>query len=166
MGEPLVTRSGDEWLRLSMRQEKRGMLIEVKAHPTVEEFMRSAGAGRKDDLDAHGRTFWQAVDPEVDEKLLIYKMDRNPPQDEDGALPSYYLNLPGQNLVYDDGRINLSFLRIAGISEGVRFISTRDVYPLQYRRELKVRIGQAFRRFCSDYIKPVTITLVMTSSEL
>lgn len=164
--DPIATpATGENWLKLSMTPHKKGLLVEVKAHPLIEDFIRSLGSGKTQSLEENigrGRTGWTVTDPEAG-PIAVWHMGQNlelPP----GEREQFYLNLPGYGLLYDN-IINLSFLRIAGISNGVSFISERDVYPIAFRRELKRRIGDAFRRFCMDYIKPVKITLVMTGLE-
>lgn len=158
----IVNKGGEEWLRLSLIPDKRGLMIDVRVHPLVEEFMQSLGDGAKIPIgEVGGRgAAWLSAD---EGPIFIYPAKRMPMA---GQYQTFCLDSPGSSLIYDENQINLSFLRIAGISQGVRFISSKDVFPLQFRRELKSKIGTAFRHFCMDYIKPVKITLIITSQEL
>lgn len=160
----LITKGGEEWLRLSLIPHKSGLLIDVKTHRLVEDFMSSLGEGKKAAIqDSTGRaSYWDA---QSDDPLQVYAMKRLPAYNSTGYA-EFILDQPGGSIVVDENIMNLSFLRLAGISNGIRFISTKDVFPLSYRRELKRKIGEAFRRFCLDYIKPVKITLVITSQEI
>lgn len=161
----VVTKSGEEWLRLSMVPDKRGMRIDVRAHPLVEEFMQSLGGGKKIELTEMPRHLWTGVD-DIN-SLGVYRMDtalRN-----DGiSMRTFRIDTPGYGIIDEDDIVNLSFLRFVGVSapEGISFISTRDVYPVSYRRQLRTKIGNAFRDFCRDYIKQVKITLIMTGQEI
>lgn len=158
-----VTQSGEQWLKLGLLPGERGLILEVKAHPKVEKFMQGMSGGRirplTDFAPGQGRYQWEPLDDTA--PLSYYQFDQ--PIRDAGA--SYYLNSMGTNIVTEDEKINLSFLSLVGISEGIQFISNKEVYPIDYRRMLKARIGNAFRDFVREYIKPIKITLVMTSQE-
>jgi hypothetical protein len=60
--------------------------------------------------------------------------------------------------------INMSFLKIKGITEGVR-IGVIGVMELQDRRELKEAIGLCMRMFVRDYLAPITLELKVVTRE-
>lgn len=156
----IVTEGEERWLELTLDTSKRGLLVCVKTHPLVEQFMEQLGNNRKQTFEEIGRfNSWETVDDQT--VMSIWRAD-NFIRELPGQ--TFTLNSPGSNIIGEDGAlINLSFLRIAGITEGIKFISTKEVYPYFYRRELKTRIGNAFRDFVREYIKSVRVTLIMTS---
>lgn len=165
ISDPTITRSGEQWLSLSLVPHKRGLLVDVKAHPLVEEFMQSLSKSGKVPLETgrrDGALHWISPD---DTQLYIYQQEKAL-MDDPRYGGGFTISSPASSFIYDEGIINLSFLRLAGISEGVKFISTQDVFPIQFRRELKGKIGAAFRRFCIDYIKPVKLVLIITGQEI
>ena len=118
-----VFKSGEEWLRISLIPHKRGMLVEVRTHPLVEDFIQAMGNRTAGVEEWVGRqNGWEAVDEA--ERIMVYRSDALVRDNS----THFTLNSIGTNIVDDGGRINLSFLRIAGISNGVRFISTKDVF--------------------------------------
>lgn len=158
-----VNKSGEEWLRISLLSHKRGLMISVKVHPLVEEFMSGLAGGKSIPLMEAGQHQWEPID---DTQPLSYYQFVNPVRN-DGRGTYYISGGIGTNIVNADDQINLSFLALTGIGTTlISFLSTKEVYPLNFRRELKVRIANAFRDFVREYIRPVKITLVMTSQEL
>ena len=83
---------------------------------------------------------------------------------------SYTINYPGFgfDLSADVGissqLINMSFLKIKGITEGIR-LGVSGVMELPDRRELKEAIGSCMRMFVRDYLTPVTLELKVVSRE-
>lgn len=160
MSEVVVT-GGERWLELTLDTSKRGLLLSVQTHPLVEQFMEQLGNSRKQSFEEIGRfNTWETVDDQM--SLSIWRAENIIRE-----LPAqtFAINNPGGNIVGEDGSINLSFLRICGVADGIQFVSTKEVYPHFYRRELKTRIGNAFRDFVREYIKPTRVTLIMTSRE-
>lgn len=156
----IVVEGEERWMELTLDTSERGLLVCVKTHPLVERFMEQLGNNRKQSFEEIGRfNTWDSVDDQS--AMAVWRAEtfiRELPGQ------TFTLNNPGSNIVGEDGAlINLSFLRICGITDGVKFISTKEVYPYFYRRELKTRIGNAFRDFVREYIKSVKVTLIMTS---
>jgi hypothetical protein len=159
-----VYQSGDRWLKLTLAPHKKGLLLEVKVHPLIEEFMQGMSGGISipvTDITGPRYNQWEPTDPDA-EPLRCYRPDDHIMRRGDTDV---MLNSVGTNIVCDDERVNLSFLTLAGISEGLSFVSIKETYPLSYRRQLKVKIGDAFRDFVREFIRPVRITLVMTGQE-
>lgn len=171
---PTITQSGEQWMFLSLTPHRLGLLVDVRVHTLVEEFMSSLGAGVKDSLK-HEPDLRRLVEPPMvaipgwvpaadGAPLLIYRQDKNIIQDPRYG-GNFTISSPSTSLVYDEDNINLSFLRLVGISTGIQFVVTTDIFPIQFRRELKGRIGRAFKQFCLDYIRPIKVTLVVTGRE-
>lgn len=157
----IVTVGKEQWLKISLDTSKRGLLVIVQTHPLVEDFFEQLGNSRKQSFEEIGRfNTWEPVN---DQQILSVWRAETPIRDLPGQ--TFTINNPGGNIVGEDGNINLSFLRICGITEGVQFVSSKEVYPFFYRRELKVRIGNAVRDFVREYIKSARVTLIMTSRE-
>lgn len=167
MSQEVVEKNGEQWLVFSTYPGKRGLHVHVKAHPKIEEFMRSLGDGQVMGAQAYDNRWFQVSD---DQPLNIYNMKT--------ALRSsgFSIERPSQALFDGNGSglsedsaggiINLSFLRIKGISDqaGVEF-GIKDVYPLSFRRVLKRRVGDAFRTLVMEHVRPTRITLIVSGQE-
>jgi len=142
------------------QQEYVGFTFWIKALPLLEEFVKSLGTGDVTDASNLGRQ-WVAL-PEQP-AIQIYDLSR--PVD----LPGFTLNAPGQSFKMPDVRtgadtINLSFLRIKGISDmnGVKF-GLKDLYPKSEAPIVKQAIGTALKRFCDEYLCPIDMTCTISS---
>jgi hypothetical protein len=161
-----VNKGGEQWFLFSTYPTKDGLLVRVKAHSIVEEFFKSLGSGETTPISLHGKK-WSPANP--NSSLLVYHQSRPINQ-----TPHYDTNIPGQSLglhyggdPHGDWPANLSFLKLKGISDpaGVEFYS-QDVFSLDFRRNiLKRNTANAFRRFVQDHLKPIKVTLIMSSQE-
>lgn len=169
MGEEVVI-NGERWLYFSTFPGKKGLIVQVKVHPRIEEFMSSLGDGTTKNPVIYDNK-WFSTTPGVD--LEVYSAAN--PERLKGI--NFTINKPGSSLysetddntpsglsvvVLSGGIINLSFLRLKGISQesGLEF-GVKDVWPLSFRRELKSKVGSAFRHIANEYIRPVRLTLEM-----
>ncbi len=176
-----INKAGESWLVFSTFPSKEGLRVQVKAHPEVEDFFRTISQGQTQNVLVHGN-YWTPPNPE--QPFLVYRMDR------DIEVPGYDLSSVGRSLgsgqppppapqiererqvgirppaPYGSSEwcVNLSFLRLVGISQGIEF-GVRDVFSLDFRRKLKQAVGDAFRKFHRDHFKHVKVTLVMNSQE-
>ena len=159
--QEIIRKSGEEWLAFSTKPSKYGLEVEVRAHEKVEQFMRGMGDGTTAHITLYGRD-WVEVDPLY--PLLIYNHDQLIHHNV-GA--SFTILEPGRPLLNEDEVVNLSFLRIQGISGagGIRF-GVKSVYGTPFRRQLRNRVGEEFRKLVLDHIKPVKITLIISSQEI
>jgi hypothetical protein len=148
---------GDEILSIKLERHKMGVAVNVKAHLIVEEFIQSLGgeAIPIEDFSINWHT-------EGDQSLEVYLVDR--PLQALGPLP-YTLDAFGQPLVTTRSYIpNLSFLRIKGISQGVKFY-TRSVMSDEGMRSTISSLQNAMRAFYADYLQPITVELSLKQGD-
>src|SRR3990172_9347751 len=157
----------------SLSRSKAGFNVLIKTHPTVEEFMKNLGIGAEEVSPFNYGRHWSLPKGALRE-LTAYWL----PEELNGILPTdstrlfYRLDRLGQPLMLEgEARgipiVNLSFLRLVGIGDGsgvtfnVSGVSSRDGI-----RELAAQLKQAQRAFNLAYMKPITINITMSSTEL
>lgn len=102
---------------------------------------------------------WRPFDPE--EKLMIYKNSY-------GNFDNPYYNLDKVGgIIHPNGDVNLSFLRIQGISKpnGIKFVVLGPI-GRNDARNISTRILAYAKQFFTDYIAPFTINLRISSTEV
>ena len=173
-----IVKGGESIVRISLIRSVRGLRVEVKAHPVIEEFFKQNAVhpGQPEpttqQVNSLGR-YWQ---PSGKEGVTLSAYDRVT------ALPITLgtddmanLDRVGQPLLepyaHPTGRrshnVNLSFLRLVGISEpeGVVFY-VRGVHSIELVRETKEKLSDGVRRFYASYLKPVEMHIVMQTQEV
>ena len=162
---PLIKR-GEMCLMTTFHRGRQGLVVSVKAHPALEDLVRSLGTGETQDIGLWGRS-WSALKTPIN----IYDLSTPALMTVLGNDRGHYrLDHPGQPLIIDthgDYRIdpvNLSFLRIKGISEGVDFL-VKGVYTIEGIRDIADKVVQAERHFYITYMKPVDVTVVVSTQE-
>ena len=169
-----VIKRGETSLTVSLVRSGGGLTVSVKAHPAVEAFMRGLGSGELVNVRAAG-PYWRPVSRDGLPELQVYAMNE--------AIPN--LTLDSQNIcgvsrpsqpmieVHTDpgsGRIrsniNLSFLRLAGISEdaGVTF-AVRGVHTYEALTKMREQIGEAYKLFYRTYMKPIKMDVIVSTQE-
>lgn len=185
----IVAKSGEDKIRTIIGRSTAGLMLNVWAQPHVEDFIRSLGTGEQLDVQTLGR-HWMAPGKDPDKKVLVYQMEHDLGQLNMNNLFSFRLDRPGYPLVEDSGAgepaplhyededrlrprrpamrfgpecLNLSFLRLVGISEvgGVSFC-VKGVYQREGIDKLAERIEQASTRFYREFLKPYKV-IVTTS---
>lgn len=145
---------------------KGGLLITVKTLPRVEEFMQSLGSGEVVDVGVVGR-HWQAIGGQPLHAYIIQNINTHP--GDDGSMVS--LDKLGSPLLLMDPErgekyptINLSFLRLRGISEGAGVtFGIKGVYSLEEMQRIEKRLTAAQRKFYNDYMRPIDITIQLVT---
>jgi hypothetical protein len=158
-----------------------GLTLAVKVHPKVEEFFRGISTGEQVDVKGAGR-YWIGVDKAA--PLMAYSLAENiplltvdakrrarfdwlarqlvtpigsQPAAEGGELGG------GNNKGYD---INLSFLRLVGISEGAGItFQLKGVYSDDAVEAMHDHIGVATKAFYQTYMKPVNLAVQIVTTE-
>lgn len=161
-----IIKRGENYLQFNLKRgsvgtdgselKNFGLLFSAKAHPVVEEWARSLGDGLTREVAAHGRS-WTAVGGSP---LRVYNMSQNI---EEGT---YHINYAGRPLVYENA-INLSWLRLQGISEGdgIKF-AVAGVMDKDAIHDLRDRMINAARSFCLSYLCPIDLTVAVSSQDL
>lgn len=138
---------------ITVERRLRGIEIHVKVDPMIEEIIKSSSSDSgnvQNPLDAYGR-YWV---PLGDKPIKVYPID----VPMDGT--TYFLNNVGGALKDAKGRVNISFLQLAGISEGdgIKFLiagpTNRDTV-IEYGGQVR----KAVEAFLRDYLDTVKIKI-------
>lgn len=170
-----IIKRGETSLTMSLNRGPSGLVIAVKVHPVVEAFIRGLGDGGSSDVKASG-PYWRPVGSGG--PILIHNLALDAPgqiQLESGEYA--YINKPGQPILDPHGAvdintgkhrpgINLSFLRIAGVSEGAGVtFSVRGVHSYEALTKMREKIGEAYRGLYRAYMKPIQMDIVVSTQE-
>lgn len=158
-----INKGGETRIRTILHRTSAGLSITVWAVPEVEEFMRRIGNGETVAVNSIGR-HWT---PLTSDALYAYAMPPMTEQlhtDEGGPITLERLGHPLLEQVggkYE--QINLSFLRLRGISEGqgVTF-GVKGVYSLGHLRKMLDKVNGATRKFYVDYMRPMDLSSSLT----
>lgn len=176
-----VIKGGRTPITATLSRNKFGTSLRVQALPEVEEFMR--GLSNRKEADGHivvktmGR-FWEplermASNPKTFVPLLAYHQDVPLEAISIGDLKISLEGL-GQPLTSRDMEmdryrtsLNLSFLRLVGISEGagVRF-GVHGVYSFDELLKMHDQIAKGLRTFYIHYMRPVDLTVQISTQVL
>lgn len=175
-----VVKNGETCMQADLQRSALGLSITVRTLPRVEEFFSNLSGGRTVDVGTLGR-HW--INPSKDKKkLLVYTYDEKIPQVHvERAGFSFRLDKPGQPLTelglggefaapdlaagpQVNEVLNLSFLRLAGISDasGVTF-AVRGVYTERGVEKLAEKIEQGFSRFYREFLKPYRCIITVST---
>lgn len=165
-------RDGDHPMMAEFERSGVGLKFNIRAHPVIEEFMRNAmGVSEPsmrpvEEFSRH----WEPAKGESRKELLVYDI----PKELTGVFPissgaSYRMDRPGYPIfVPGDGLetrgaprvLNLSFLRLVGISEpgGVTF-HIGGIYSEPLLDELESVLHNATREVYNQFMKPIKISV-------
>lgn len=186
--EAIVNKSGENRIQVTVGRSADGLRINVWARPEVEEFVRGLGTGEQHDVQVMGR-YWVPVGVDkAAKKLLAYDASNHPIYTVAvNEKLSFRLDKPGQPLFEPAPRVdlrlygedeerprpaarpmgeclNLSFLRLVGISEGggVSF-AIRGVYERASIDHLGAQVEAACNRFYREYLKPYRLIVTVST---
>ena len=168
-GETILAKGGETVTRINIQRGKDGLKISVWAHPSIEAVMRDLAGeyGRTGVLNygSHWTSKEQAFNVWDFPKEVFASFHRNE--------PPFTLNYPGGTMLLQDsaGRhnhmLNLSFLRLEGISTGAGVTFTvKGVFQEDYINKLRDQIEQASITFYKAVLKPIELTITVTSQEM
>ena len=159
LGEATLVKSGVTVVRASLRRSKSGLIVQTQADPSIEDLFREWGGGNYDYASNEGRG-WVSDTP-----LRVWELRQNPGVMEHSS-GSYSVGHAGGSLVLPGGVINLSFLRVVGVSTppGITF-EVRGVFTLDSIREIAKKITSASKSFYRDFVLPVDISVAITSNQ-
>ncbi len=162
-----IVKGGETRLQINISRNAGGLVVNVKAHKQIEEFMKQITGGTTSDLAVISRNWRSNL---KDKPFSAYTNGsanhKVPPGTlEDGS--TYSIDLLGQPLITQNGQINISFLRLQGISEdaGASF-TIAGVYSTDAVRNIRDKVGQAARRFYIDYLRPMDFSVAISTQEL
>ncbi len=144
------------WFDLDLDRRASGLYLKAKADKRVEDFIAKLGYGESQPLEVYSR-LWV---PPTGRALRIYNLTN----DLDGRFrDKYSIGLPGAGLDVD-GTINLSFLRLVGLSseDGVSF---KIELPMSRSRvgTMRAQLIDGVRELLQEYIVPVHVTMKLVS---
>lgn len=162
-----LDKQNEHLVNITLHRSRKGLSMTIRAIPAIEDLMREWGTGERQPVLAHGRN-WIAPEGSV---LEVWQLSQAiGPLPYDGGV--YSIERPGQLLIVEgvslDGRstsevINLSFLRLVGLSEGVTF-KIAGVYTPDWLEEVGTKIKKATSRFWRTYMKDATIDVQLIAS--
>ena len=169
----------NSWIDLTIKRgpirgdnkNRVGLILQVRARPDVEEYLRGLADGRRVLVEAMGDA-WVNCTPNTG-ALEAYDLELN------ANSRLYTLSAVGAGLIIDeningqlrnriaqnnDERINLSFLRLVGIGnpDGIS-VGLLGAYSHDYVMKVKNILPQAVKQFLQDYLVPITVNLQIVS---
>jgi hypothetical protein len=168
--EAVVAKSGETRIQTSLSRSSDGLKVTIWAQPQVEDFLRSLGTGSVIDVQTLGR-YWAPAGRE----LFVYSLSKELGGLDVNGKFSYYLDHPGTAISSipeegysltrgGGGALNLSFLRLVGISEsgGVSF-TVKGVYTRSMITQLGSQIEQATQKFYREFLKPYKLVISVST---
>jgi hypothetical protein len=170
-----LAKRGETVLQMSLGRGPKGLKVKVKAHNLIESLMQNwaprakmrEGQTEADPLIVPVSSYDRYWTPIGEGDLLTYAVG-----EVSGPFPyangQYSLAAFGQPLRLErSDTINLSFLRLVGISSGsgVGFY-VNGIYSLPEARKIKESIEMAAVRFYTDYLLPVNLELSLMTQEV
>lgn len=160
MGQDMevVMKNGDIALEARISRSTSGVRLRIQAHPAVEGLIRGWGQGRPS-VPLEGWTVEGQTNPYC-----------HAPQYPLGAvafpLGQYRMDLLGGHLLTPGANgalptLNLSFLRIIGISQGITLYHN-GVYSTDALATIANGVKLAVRDLCRHYLAPVDIGVTLT----
>lgn len=164
-----LIKRGEIVVDINLQRAKGGIAVSAKVHPAVEDFLRSWGDGTPQDVNLHGRS-WFPLKPSSP-PLQVWKLVLDPgPQPLDRSC-SYRIARAGHPLIESiegcNDTVNLSFLRLCGISEGAGVsFGVKGVYTEAAIRELGDKLVNATKVFYVSYMRPVDLRVRISTEEV
>ncbi len=170
-----VNKGGVCWVEFSLGRGPKGLDVWVRTVPQIEEFMKTVSNGKTDSLDAYGNE-WYPISPTA---ISVYQMTKKLTGDTwtIGTVGEPLVNITvpnngrerGLTLEADGGpkatkKVNLSFLRMVGISEGVRF-GVQGPFSKDFISQFGREIVQETKNLILQYIVPVRVNLRITQQD-
>ena len=178
LGRIEISKQGETSLMMTLRRSSSGLVVTVKAHPAVEAFMKGLGNG--DSQSTHLSGPWWKLATRRDEGgkkddsgkgyVYVYHMNVEVPRLPLESGDQVALNVPGGPLLIDDGTgrnksiVNLSFLRLVGISEGAGItFFVKGVHSLEQLEKAHKLIGEGYKKFFRNYMLPVKMDIIVST---
>jgi hypothetical protein len=160
--EVAVVKGGETCIMISLQRTAAGLSVNTKVHSRVEEFMRINNQDNKVDV----RTMTRNWKSQGDKPLYAYIGGERFGNIALGE-GAYNIDQIGGNLMLPNNTLNMSFLRLVGISEGAGVTFTiGGVYSNDSLENLKRILQKAARKFYVDYLRPIDVTVTVSTQEL
>lgn len=175
--EAAVVKRGETCVITTLSRSALGLSLRVKAHAAVELFMRGLAPPDSPPVEVSlADRYW--VPQKAAQPLLAYRLGAPMPAIINPMTGSPLFNLdrlsrPILDDIDSEGRsrgdvpVNLSFLRLIGISEGPGVVfNVRGVYSLDALRAMQDKISYAQQQFYINYIRPVNLSVIVSTQEV
>lgn len=174
--EAAVVKRGETCVITTLSRTALGLSLRVKAHPALELFMRGLASPDAPPVEVSlTDRYWVSA---TKQPLLAYRLGTPLPSIINPATgaPFFTLDRLSRPLLDDtdsEGRsrgdvpINLSYLRLIGISEGAGVVfHIRGVYSLDALRTIQEKLVDAQQQFYINYIRPVNLSVIVSTQEV
>lgn len=168
-----LVKGGETVIQTNLRRTADGLTLTIRTHPRVEQFLAALGAGAPiEDAGIYNR-YWNPANGV--KGLPVHGL--SPDKTIQGWINvdnrlSYRLDRPGGPLYernQDTGilGLNLSFLRLVGTSEGGgQSFTVKGVYSTEQLQTLRMQLMSACQHFYVSYLKPVNVTVLVSTQEI
>ena len=157
-----VKKSGENLLYFNLRRSFNGLTIKCKACPAVENMFRELSNDEALDLREYG-TAWVPVG----HPIQIYNFTQHNTTRPVSYTLSDIHGPPLQSVRPGLDLVNLSFLRMVGISEGDGITFTlKGVFELEELKRIYDGIIEAAPKFYNDMLKPVDMHIMVSTQVL
>lgn len=166
----LVVKGGEVCIDFGLERSSKGLTAIIKTHTRVEEFMRGLSSGGELIQVGSANRYWLPF--KETEPLTAYSINTKLEGYGGAADADYHLDRLGAPLIevnpdYRKERINLSFLRLVGVSEGMGVtFSIRGVYSKDMVNKMLDSIGIGLRKFYIDFIRPMNVNVQISLQSL
>lgn len=159
----VTTTNTEDMISAYLRRTKEGLRVDVKVHPDVEAFFRRYSHDQHEAVRVFGKQ-WTPLPPKAEgsapEALRVWTIDW--PQGKDDYLNPGSLHQAGGTPRLENGRANVSYLRLVGASrpEGVSFIWNAMLGDEELKR-IAQQLHRAQERFYQEFVKPTEIEITV-----
>ena len=161
--ESSTSLGGEPVIHIYLKRHLDGLRVTVKTTPDVEEFFRELCGGVPEAVRNYGRN-WTPLGPEP---LTCWSPNARPiyvPENEPFVLDKVGASLTGKDITGPYGeRINLSFLRLVGVSspEGVTFTVQTVLSKEELVGKLSKTLQTACKNFYEGFIAPAEVSITV-----
>jgi hypothetical protein len=164
-----VIKSGETIFQALFSRSKHGITMRAKVHPSVEDFFSTLAHQGTEDPRGYGR-YWI---PMEGQKFSCWMFSPSADTIQEMERKGYSLTMLGQPFALGGGEqqygrdlINLSFIRLVGISqEDGQTLSIKETCTADELTRLAERVQQAARLFYVDFLRPKNINIVVATQE-
>lgn len=167
-----MVKRGETCISLSFKRNMAGLSLSIKAHPGVEAFFRGLSTGEVSDVTGIGR-HWIPIGGVP---LRIHNLVEQVPVISIEPGRRIRFDRPGQQLLAPSGAtspdgmplqdVNLSFLRLIGVSEGIGVTFTvRGVYSEQSVNSMRDTLAEGAKKFYQTFMKPINLNVAIVTQE-
>lgn len=171
-----VVKRGETVIITTLSRSARGLTVRCKAHPNVELFMKGLSEPDTPPVEVGVADRYWLPPPGSKTPLLAYRLSQNleSPRGVSGAplfvfdkLARPLIDQEGDEMPHRDQPVNLSYLRLVGISEGMGVtFDIRGIYDLTLLESMLEKIKHAQQQFYVQYIRPVNLSVIVSTHEV